>query len=209
MIKAKICGITTKEAIKTAVEYKAAYIGFVFFAKSPRNITPEKAAELAKMAGNAKTAAVLVNPADSEIDDILQHFKPDFLQLHGAETLSEVTRIKNKYKIPVIKAISVKSGDDIASGKAYEVAADMLLFDAKVSGNLPGGNGLAFDWELLKGHQFKLPWILSGGLNIENIEEAVKRTGAKAVDISSGLESEPGVKNPELIKQFLQKVKNL
>jgi phosphoribosylanthranilate isomerase len=210
-VKAKICGITSKDAITSAVEGGADYIGFVFFHKSPRNITPKKAAKLAAfLPDTIKTVGVFVDVTDVELDKIFKDYKPDYLQCHGKESHERIAELRKKYKIPVIKAIAVRSSDDVAKGKAFANVADMILFDAKVpSSPLPGGNGLAFDWTLLKSREFNVPWFLSGGLNIENVAEAVKISGAKMVDVSSSLESEPGVKDHDLIKAFLKKVKSI
>ncbi|MCC2645845.1 MAG: N-(5-phosphoribosyl)anthranilate isomerase, partial [Burkholderiales bacterium] len=150
-IKTKICGLTSKESIKSAIENGADYVGFVFFHKSPRVITARNAAKLAAvLPDNIKTVAVVVDITDAELEDILSYFKPDFIQCHGKETTERIIEIREKFGIKVIKAISVRSSDDIAKGKSFSDIADMILFDAKVpSSPLPGGNGLAFDWTLL------------------------------------------------------------
>ena len=208
--KIKICGLTSPEAIDSVVKNGADYIGFVFFQKSPRNISPQMAAKLsAQIPSNVKKVAVLVNADNAMIDGILKYFSPDILQCHGSETLERISEIKSKYQLPVIKAISVRSDDDISIGAKYASVADMLLFDAKSPAtSMPGGNGLAFDWKLLQGREFNVPWFLSGGLNIQNVNEALDITGAPAVDASSSLESEPGKKDPGFINIFIQKVKN-
>lgn len=211
LVKAKICGITTIEAIHAVIEGGAEYVGFVFFHKSPRNVTPQKANELAsELPKHIKTVAVLVDAENTEIENILKFFKPDYLQCHGSETTERIYDLRIKYNLPVIKAIPVRSSDDIARGKLHANTADMLLFDAKVpNAPLPGGNGLAFDWSLLKAREFSVNWFLSGGINIQNIADAVRTSGAKMVDISSSLESEPGIKDPHLIKEFLKAVKDI
>lgn len=208
-MKIKICGLTTFDAIRSAVQNSADYIGFVFYPPSPRNISPQIATGLARhIPDHIKKVAVLVDADDYEIDNILKYFWPDILQCHGKETTERISFIKEKYKMPVIKAIPVRSSDDVAKGAAFASIADMLLFDAKVPNMvMPGGNGVAFDWSLLRMREFDVPWFLSGGLNIGNVTEALKTTGAKAVDVSSGLESEPGKKDPELIKLFIEKVR--
>lgn len=208
MTEVKICGLKTKDAVSQAVRCGASYIGFVFFAKSPRNISPEDTAKLLKnIPQNVKTVAVCVDPSDAELANIFAHFKPDYLQCHGEESIERIVEIKQKYDVKVIKAVAVRSSDDVAHGKNYSDVADMLLFDAKVPKSpLPGGNGLAFDWNLLKNHEFTLPWFLSGGINSDNVTQALKTTGAKLVDVSSSVEKSPGVKDLELIKNFLSVV---
>lgn len=209
-IKAKICGLTTKEAIDAAIKNGADFIGFVFFPASPRNISAKKAAELSKnLPKNIKTVAVIVDMDDVELEALLKDFKPDYLQLHGHETPERVAEIKQRFAIPVIKAIAVRESDDIASASVYSKAADMLMFDARApkGAALPGGNGLIFDWNLLKDRDFQLPWVLSGGLNTENVKDALEITGASMVDVSSAVEHAPGVKDPKLIAEFLKQVK--
>jgi phosphoribosylanthranilate isomerase len=208
--KAKICGLTHRSAVQAAVKNGADYIGFVFYAPSPRHIEPEKAQLLTQLIPESiKTVAVVVDMDDEEFNRIFQVFKPDYLQLHGHETQERVKEIREKFGIPVIKAISVRSSDDIASGAAYAKVSDMLLFDAKapVTSPLPGGNGLTFDWTLLQERSFEVPWILSGGLNGQNVGEAMRVTGATIVDVSSSIESEPGIKDETLMALFLNKVK--
>jgi len=208
-MKIKICGLTTFDAVRSAVKSETDYIGFVFYTQSPRNVAPQKAIGLSRhIPKHIKTVAVIVDAGDEQIDAILQHFTPDILQCHGKESVERIKAIKNKYGLPVIKAISVRSSDDVAKASAFTSVADMLLFDAKVPNmDMPGGNGIAFDWSLLRMREFDVPWFLSGGLNIENVAEALQITGAKAVDVSSSLESEPGKKDPELIKKFIDKVR--
>lgn len=211
-VAVKICGITSKEAIHAAVEHGASYVGFVFFPPSPRNVTPAMAADLARFAPpNVKKVAVCVNITDDEITKMLREFTPDYLQLHGHETEERVSHIKQTFRIPVIKAIAVRNGDDIARGMRYSNVADMLLFDAKApeSSALPGGNGLAFDWNLLAGRSFTIPWMLSGGLNAEDLREAVTLSGATIVDVSSSVEMRPGVKSPALIAEFMRSAKSI
>lgn len=210
-IKAKICGITTIEAVQALNDGGADYAGFVFFHRSPRNVTAQKAKELSlQLDPSIKTVAVMVDPSNDEIDEILKHFKPDYIQCHGNESTERIYDLHIRYALPVIKAIAVRSSDDVARGVSYSNTADMILFDAKVpDSNLPGGNGLSFDWSLLREREFKTKWFLSGGINIQNVEEAVKISGAHMVDVSSSLESEPGIKDPELIKEFMRVVKEI
>lgn len=208
----KICGLTTEEAVTVACENGTDYIGLVYFPRSPRHVSFEKAAQLAKtVKPGVKTVIVCVDISDEAIESMLVQFTPDMLQLHGNESLERVKEIKDRYALEVMKAIPVRCGDDIALGMAYETVADRLLFDAKapksVSDALPGGNGLVFDWNLLKNRVFTVPWMLSGGLNNENVVEAMALSGAYAVDVSSGVESAPGEKDAALIKAFIAAVK--
>jgi phosphoribosylanthranilate isomerase len=211
IVKAKICGLTTKQAVDAAVENGADYVGFVFFAASPRNISAVDAAEISSdVPANVEKIAVTVDASDDLISEIMDHLRPDFIQCHGDETLERVSDIRQKFSVGVVKAGAVRSSDDIAKCSEYGDVADILLFDARVPHSpLPGGNGVAFDWVLLKGRQFNKPWFLSGGINIENIKDAVRISGAEMVDISSGVESSPGVKDAGLIAEFMRKVRNI
>ncbi len=206
-IQTKICGLTTPGAVRAAVEGGAAFAGFVFYPRSPRHLQPETAAMLASLVPpTIKKVAVMVNPSDMAVREVTTLLQADYLQLHGDEIPERVKEIRKKFRGGIIKAVTVRNSDDVAAALAYREVADMLLFDARAPetpGNLPGGNGLRFDWELLRGRKFDLPWMLSGGLNAENIAEAVAITGARIVDVSSGVESAPGVKDPALIKGFL------
>ena len=208
-IKVKICGLKTKSEVKAAVDAKADYIGAVFFHKSPRNITPKKAFQITKgMKRGIKKVAVVVDATDEELENIVKEFKPDYIQCHGNESSSRIKDIKSKYKTDVIKAIAVRCSDDVVKAMEYANVSDMILFDAKVPNSpLPGGNGLSFDWTLLKGREFNVPWVLSGGLNVQNVKDAISISGAKIVDVSSSIESEPGVKDVGLIEQFLKNSK--
>lgn len=208
-IQIKICGLTTNEAVNAAVELGADYVGFVYYPRSPRHVSFAQAAKLIKNVPDIiKTVLVCVDISDDEIEELFLSFSPDFLQLHGNESVARVSEIKQRFSLPVIKAIAVRNGDDIAAGMAYEAVADGLLFDAKapetLSDALPGGNGLVFDWNLLKNRVFTVPWMLSGGLNAENVHEAICLSGAIAVDVSSSVESAPGIKDVKLIKEFIQ-----
>jgi phosphoribosylanthranilate isomerase len=186
----------------------AEYIGFIFFPSSPRNITP-KDAEALRQHIDAESIAVTVDPSDELLKNILGTFKADYIQLHGDETPERIRHIKKTFFLPVIKALKISTKADIEMAAAYENVADMLMFDAKSPGELPGGNGVAFDWHMLAGRKFKRPYFLSGGLSINNIEKALRESGAAMVDISSGLESSPGNKDPEMIDAFIQKCKSL
>ncbi len=204
----KICGLTTREAVEAAAG--ADYLGFIFYAPSPRNISPKQAADLAQNINPAISAvAVTVDADDDFLRAMLVDFQPGYIQLHGSESPERVQTIREIFKMPVIKALQIRTQQDVEQAHTYEAVADMLLFDAKATEGLPGGNGLAFDWQMLAGKTFKKPWFLSGGLNIDNVEEALRISGALAVDVSSSLEAARGVKDPERVRGFIQKVKNL
>lgn len=203
--RVKICGLRDAAMLDAAVQAGAAYVGLVFFEKSPRNVTLAQAAALAAMvpAGVAKVALV-VDADDAQLDALLAQVPVDILQLHGAETPARVTAVKARYGLPVMKAVGVAGPDDLAALDAYAQVADQLLVDAKppVDADLPGGNGLAFDWRLIAGRRWPVPWMLAGGLTPANVAQAVALTGAGQVDVSSGVESAPGVKDAALIAAF-------
>lgn len=205
-IEVKVCGIKSIGAANAAVNYGAKYIGFIFYPESPRYLDYGLAARISgEIPESVSQVTVHVDPNDNEIQDMLKYFKPHYLQLHGSETTDRVKEIKEKFRIGIIKAITVRSKNDVESAKEYEDVADMLLFDAKsTKSKIPGGNGVRFDWSLLKHADFKLPWFLSGGINLSNLGEAISVTGAKKIDVSSSLEKERGVKDPRLIKEFLK-----
>jgi len=208
--EANICGLSTPESVKTALDGGAAFIGFVFFDKSPRHVSAETAARLAAPARNrAKTVAVTVNPSDALIDEIAKTLKPDFIQLHGAESPARVAEVRTRTGAGVIKAVSVAERSDLDLARSFDGAADHLLLDAKAGPDaaLPGGNGEAFDWSLLTSITFSRPWFLAGGLNPWNVEAALRQTGAPFTDVSSGVERGPGVKDPALILAFLEAVR--
>jgi phosphoribosylanthranilate isomerase len=209
-VKVKICGLKTEDAVASAVLSGADYLGFVFFANSPRNVTVEQAKNLMKIIpDDIKVVAVTVDAKNEDLDIIFANFKPDYIQCHGSESVERLIELKERYGFAIIKAIAVSSQDDIVKGMEYENIADMLLFDSKDPESiLPGGNGLSFDWTLLKSLSFTKNWFLSGGLTIQNINDAISITGARQVDVSSSIESKPGIKDPDLIRKFLNKVKN-
>jgi phosphoribosylanthranilate isomerase len=210
MTEAKICGIMTRDALDAAVSGGASYAGLVFFPKSPRHVSTADAAVLARHAGSRVTVVALtVDADDALLTEIVSTVRPDFLQFHGNESAQRVTTIKRTFGLPIIKAISVAAPEDVDRAKAYLDAADLILFDAKAPADhdRPGGHGRAFDWRMLKSVAGRMPFMLSGGLNPENVAEAIAATNAAAVDVSSGVESAPGVKEPELIRRFLQAVK--
>jgi phosphoribosylanthranilate isomerase len=198
----KICGLKTSEAVEKAVARGASHIGFIFFEKSPRNIEPDIAGKLADaVRGRAKIVAVTVNADNDDLDEIIALLKPDILQLHGTETPERVLNVKAIYGLPVKKALSNREADDLIRVEPYIGIADRFLFDAKPpkGSDLPGGNGVSFDWSLLAGLDADIDYMLSGGLNKDNVAEALSRTGARGIDLSSGVESAPGVKDLGLI----------
>jgi len=205
-IKVKICGLKNAAHVQAATAAGAGYVGFVFFAKSPRNITQNAAALLAQHVppGVAKVA-LSVNASDAELDAIVETVPLDMLQLHGAETPDRVAAVRARYRLPVMKAVGVATEDDLPFLDDYGRVADQLLVDAKpaTGAELPGGNGLAFDWRLIAGRRWPVPWMLAGGLNAGNVAEATRLTGARQVDVSSGVESAPGIKDAAMIAAFI------
>lgn len=205
--KVKICGLRDPDHVELAGKLGAAYVGFVFFPKSPRAVTVPEARELAWAApvGLAKVALV-VNADDALLDQINDNVAIDMWQLHGSESPERVAEVKARYGLPVMKAIGVATEADVALIDSYANVADQLLIDAKAPKDsvLPGGNGLSFDWQLVKRKYWSLPWMLAGGLNPENVGRAQNLTGARQVDVSSGVESAPGVKDPALMKAFIK-----
>ena len=206
MVGIKICGLSTPDTLDIALDAGADMVGFVFFAPSPRNLSFDIARDLAaRVDGRAKIVALTVNADDATLDAIVASLRPDMLQLHGAETPARVAAIRTRLGLPVMKAIGVAAGADLARAADYAGVADMMLFDAKPPRDavLPGGNGRAFDWTILQGQRSELPWMLSGGLDAGNVAEALRITGAGAVDVSSGVERAPGVKDPQRIRAFI------
>ncbi len=205
--KVKICGLNTPHHVAAAVAAGAGYLGFVFFPKSPRNVSIALARDLAVDVpiGVAKVALV-VNADNAALDAILEAVPLDMLQLHGSETVERVAEVKQRYGLPVMKAVGVADESDLAALDEYGLVADQLLVDAKPpkGADLPGGNGLAFDWRLIANRRWFAPWMLAGGLTPANVAEAVRLTGARQVDVSSGVESAPGVKDEELIAGFIR-----
>ncbi|WP_238367303.1 phosphoribosylanthranilate isomerase [Mesobacterium pallidum] len=204
-VRAKICGLTTPEHVAAAVEAGAAYVGFVFFPKSPRNISIEAARDLAiDVPPGVAKVALTVNADDALLDAITAAVPLDMLQLHGAESPERVAEVRARYGLPVMKAVGVADAEDLPKIATYEAVADQILLDAKPpkGADLPGGNGLAFDWRLIAGREWVKPWMLAGGLTPENVAEAVRLTGARQVDVSSGVERAPGEKDAALIAAF-------
>ena len=209
-LEIKICGINDKLCMDAAIESKADYIGLVFYNKSPRNLSLDDSKQLLKNRNqHSKIVALTVNADDGFISDIEQNIKPDYLQLHGNETPIRCEEIKVKFKIPIIKGIGVKNKLDlIKANQDYENLCDILLLDSP-STILPGGNGEMFNWNIIKNCEPKKKWMLAGGLNINNIEKAVKISNPPAIDISSGVEISKGIKDPEMIKNFIKKCRNI
>jgi phosphoribosylanthranilate isomerase len=210
MVQAKICGLSTPEALQAALDGGAPYLGFVFFGPSPRDIAPDAAARLAAPArGRARLVAVTVDPDDALLDRIMATLAPDLIQLHGRETPARAAQVRERTGAGVVKAIPVAVEADLARADAYLGAADHLMFDAKAppGAALPGGNGEAFDWSLMKGRRFDRPWFLSGGLDPWNAAAAAAASGAPLVDVSSGVERGAGYKDPALISAFLEAVR--
>ena len=202
----KICGLKTPETVDAALDAGADMLGFVFFGKSPRNLSPDVAASLgARVQGRALKVALSVDADDATLDAIIAALAPDLLQLHGKESPARTAGIAARTGLPVMKAIGVESRADLAAAHDYAPCCARLLFDAKPPKGavLPGGNGAAFDWEILRGFHPGRPWMLSGGLTPANVAEALRVTGAPGVDVSSGVETSPGVKDASLIRAFV------
>jgi len=211
-VEVKICGVNATEALAAAVEAGAEYVGLNFYPPSPRSITPERAAALAAAAPpQLCKVGLFVDVEDETIARTLAAVPLDMLQFHGGESPARVAQIKARFGLPVMKVVKVAGAEDVAAAEAYFRAADRLLFDAKppkeMTGALPGGNALAFDWQLLAGRSWPIPWMLSGGLDPENVAEAIRISGARTVDVSSGIEDKPGLKNPDKIRAFLAAAK--
>ncbi len=207
--RVKICGLTEARHVAAAVDAGAAYVGFVFFARSPRNLAPEAARALAvEVPPGVAKVALTVDATDTELEAILDAVPVDMLQLHGHETPERVAEVRARFGLPVMKALGIADAADLAAIDAHAAVADQLLIDAKPprGAALPGGNGLAFDWRLIAGRRWSLPWMLAGGLAPETVAEAVRLTGARQVDVSSGVETAPGVKDTDLIRAFLAAV---
>ena len=208
-LEVKICGINSRPALAAAVDGGAAYIGLIFYPPSPRYVDIAQAATLAAAVPDRVTkVGLLVDADDALIANLVARVPLDMLQLHGGESPARVAEIRSRFGRPVMKAVKIANADDVAGAEAYCGAADRLLFDAKppkgMTGALPGGNAISFDWRLLAGRRWPLPWMLSGGLHAANVAEAVAVSGTPAIDVSSGVEDRPGAKNPEKIRAFLK-----
>ena len=205
-LSVKICGLSRAEHVAAAVEAGAKYVGFVFFPKSPRNVSLETARDLAiDVSPGVAKVALVVNPDDAFLDALTATVPLDMLQLHGSESPARVAEIKARYGLPVMKAVGVGDANDLSALDAYGQVADQLLVDTKPpkGADLPGGNGETFDWTLISGRRWPVPWMLAGGLTKENVAEAVRVTGTRQVDLSSAVETAPGQKDSGLIRGFL------
>ena len=209
-VQVKICGINSAAAADAVLRAGADFGGLVFFAKSPRNLSLEQGKMLAeRMRGRVRLAALVVDDSDAALAAIASQVKPDFFQLHGQETPERAAQIRSRFGIPIIKAIPVSEAADLAKATAYDDVVEMFLFDAvpAAGASRPGGHGAAFDWRILEGRTFERPWFLAGGLNPENIARAIAVSGATMVDVSSGVESAPGVKSSDRIADFVAAAK--
>ena len=208
MADVKICGLSTAETMQAALDHGANMVGLVFYPKSPRNVSLKQATALADQArGLSQVVALVVNADDALLRSIAQHVRPDFIQAHGNETPDRIAEIHALTSVPVIKAIKVETARDVSMAATYRDLAAMILFDAKApKGLLPGGNGLSFDWNLLKG--IGGSFMLSGGLDPSNVADAIRLTLAPIVDVSSGVESSPGIKDADLIAKFIKAAKS-
>jgi phosphoribosylanthranilate isomerase len=210
-VTVKICGLGKVASLDAALAGGADFVGLVFFPPSPRNVTPAQAQVLAARArGRAKVVALLVDPGDADVATAVAAATPDLLQLHGAETPERVAEIRRRWALPVIKAIPVQTRSDVARAQGYAGVADLLLFDARAPSDStrPGGNGAPFDWQALAGME-RAPFVLSGGLTPDNVAAAIRLTGARMVDVSSGVERRPGEKDCELIRRFIRAAKSV
>jgi phosphoribosylanthranilate isomerase len=206
----KICGLSTRETLDAALDAGADMVGFVFFSPSPRHLSLEAARELGKRAGrNAVKVALTVDADDAALGNIMEALQPDLLQLHGRETTARLRDIKQTFGLPVMKAMAVETAADLAALPGYAAVADRILFDARPpkGATRPGGLGAAFDWHVLENLDLNLPFMVSGGLNADNVAEAVRLTRAGGVDVSSGVERAPGVKDVEMIRAFIRAVR--
>ena len=210
-IAVKICGITSLEAVDAAIASGALYGGLVFHPKSPRFVALDQARMLAdRMRGRIKIVALVADMDDAHLKAMIDAVRPDILQLHGGESIQRTAQIRTAFHLPVIKALPVAEAADLDAASAYEDVSDMLMFDARPpkGAERAGGHGAAFDWKLLSGRGFSRPWFLAGGLNPENVARAIELSGAKFVDVSSGVESAPGVKDAARIAQFINAAKS-
>jgi phosphoribosylanthranilate isomerase len=203
----KICGLSTRETLDVALEGGADMVGFVFFPPSPRHISLETARELGSRAkGRAVKVALTVDADDATLENIVETLRPDILQLHGKETTARLRDIKAKFGVPLMKVLPVETAADLAPLAGYAAVADRILFDARApkGATRPGGLGAVFDWHVLAKLELQLPYLVSGGLTADNVAEAVRVTRAGGVDVSSGVESAPGIKDPEMIRHFIR-----
>jgi phosphoribosylanthranilate isomerase len=211
-VDVKICGLSSPETVMAALDAGADFVGFNFYPKSPRYVSPSRAGELAKLArGRARIVTLIVDAEDSLIDEIARVVDPDFIQAQGSETPERIAEIGKRTGKPVIKAIKVMTLEDVAHASEFDGVAALILYDAKapetLKGALPGGNGIAFDWQLLRQGKAAQGFLLAGGLNPGNVAEAIRVTGAPIVDVSSGVEKSPGIKDITLIREFIAAAK--
>ena len=212
-VDVKICGLSTAETLRAAVDAGARYVGFVFYARSPRHVSVQQAAALAlTVPAGVRKVGLFVDPSDADLAHVLRAVPLDVIQLAGEETPARVAEVGARTGKPVFKAIRIEGPEDVALAHTYEDSADFLLFDAKPPKSmalaLPGGNGLAFDWGLIAGETWTRGWILAGGLTPENVAQAMEQSGATFVDVSSGVEDESGIKNPAKIEAFITAARN-
>jgi len=206
-LQIKLCGFSEEDTINFASNFNINFIGFVFYNKSPRNVDINKIPQITKnIPQNIKKVAVIIDADNITISQIIAKLKPDFLQLHGDESLKRTKEIKELFKIPIIKAFRISSKKDMQQIKAFEEIADYFLFDAKINGQ-KGGTGKSFNWNILKELNTTKEWFLSGGINVDNFKEALKITNAKMIDLSSALEEVKGVKSKKLIEEFMTQIK--
>lgn len=208
----KICGLSTPESVAAAVDSGADYVGFVFFPPSPRCVTPARAGSLiAGVPEGVVAVALTVDADDDALAAILAEAKVGMLQLHGRESPERVARVRARFRLPVMKAVPIAAPEDVAAARAWDGVADRLLFDARPpkGATLPGGNARVFDWTLLAGHAWRSPWMLAGGLDVDNIAAAVAVTHAPAIDVSSGVEDAPGIKSEAKIRALIARAKAL
>jgi len=209
-LQIKICGLTDARGVTAAVDAGANLVGFVFFRRSPRYVSREMAAELASLVPRGvKKVGLFVNPTDAELEKTLKAGRLDMIQLHGKETPARVDAVRMLSGLPVMKALGIETPKDLIDAKAYSEHANWLMFDAKPpkDATRPGGNAVAFDWKLMASYTGKTPWFLAGGLTRANVARAIVESGARLVDVSSGVESGPGVKSPAKIRAFIKAAK--
>ena len=204
-VRVKICGLTSADAVTQAADAGASYLGFCFYPPSPRAIEPAKAAEVIGAApAGVMRVALMVDPDDVLLDQITQ-LPIDMIQLHGSETPERVADVRERTELPVMKAVGIRTAEDLPAITEYGRIADQLLIDAKPpkDAELPGGNGVAFDWTLIANRRWPVPWMLAGGLTPDNVAQGIRLTGAQQVDVASGVESAPGVKDHGMVRSFI------
>lgn len=209
-IQVKICGITSADAADAAMRAGAEFVGLNFHPGSPRNLKPEQASSLAiRMRGRSRLVVLLADAGDEAIAVAVAAAKPDFIQLHGRENPERIAAVRLRFGLPIIKAFAIAEANDLVEVSKFENVADMFLFDAKAPPNAsrPGGHGAAFDWQLLRGRTFSRPWLLAGGITADNVGRAIRAAEAPGVDVSSGVEISPGLKSPDMIRDFVAAVR--